>query len=316
MSHSLVTKTQDCTPEKQIRSIICSTYTSHILESPNSWFLQLFDLLLDHKLKGLVVDEPWQFSSTVSLLILLHFFFKPLVNCNRQTILCFRVPLLDSCGPIKENDYGGHVHLSPERSSWLSHFQNCLLRSVKMLSLSPHLSSSPTVRLMTSWVKAVTLCDKHFLTVMSQNRARWMLLQREGTHIHEKDESLCLVRRRSIAVFLQLCTRLLQFFLNLLFQSRQGFLGKTAKHTVASVQTRVRQIYDWVEVIPEEFTSMWCTSSSVSFSASLGTVAWPSLKRVLQQKQKLWGRSSFHESPLILGNCQRGPTWWYDHIFC
>lgn len=150
VSQSLVVKTQDCTPEKQIRSIICSTYTSHILEPLNSWFLQLFDLLLDHKLKGLVVDEPWQFSSTVSLLILLHFFFKPLVNCNRQTILCFRVPLLDSCGPTKENDYGGHVHLSPEQSSWLSHFQNCLLRVVKTLSLSPHLSSSPAVRLMTS----------------------------------------------------------------------------------------------------------------------------------------------------------------------
>lgn len=71
-----------------------------------------------------------------------------------------------------------------------------------------------------------------------------MLMQREGTHIHEKDESLRLVRRRSIAVFLQLCTRLPQFLLNLLFQSRQGFLGKTAKHTAASVQTRVRQIYD------------------------------------------------------------------------
>lgn len=56
------------------------SYTCYVFESLDSWLFQLFDLLLDHKLKGLVVDEAWQFSSTIPLFILLHLFLNPLIN--------------------------------------------------------------------------------------------------------------------------------------------------------------------------------------------------------------------------------------------
>lgn len=118
--------------------------TSNILESLDCWLLQLLDLLLDHRLKGLVVDEARKFSPTISLLVLLHFLFKPVVDCKQ---MCFRALQLDGIGP---NSKGRYLHFSPEHSRMLSHFQNSFLRVVKMLSLSPHLSSSPAARLMAS----------------------------------------------------------------------------------------------------------------------------------------------------------------------
>lgn len=118
--------------------------TSNILESLDCWFLQLLDLLLDHRLKGLVVDEARKFSPAISLFILLHFLFKPVVDCKQ---MCFRAMQPDGVGP---NSKGRYVHFSPEPSRMLSHFQNSLLRVVKMLRLSPHLSSSPAARLMLS----------------------------------------------------------------------------------------------------------------------------------------------------------------------
>lgn len=56
------------------------SHTSDVLEPLNSRFLQLFDLLLHHEFKGLVVDEARQLSSTVLQFILLHLFHKPFID--------------------------------------------------------------------------------------------------------------------------------------------------------------------------------------------------------------------------------------------
>lgn len=58
-----------------------STHARHFFEFEDSRPFQLFDLLLDHALKGLVVYESWQFSSTVPPLILSHLSFNIPVDC-------------------------------------------------------------------------------------------------------------------------------------------------------------------------------------------------------------------------------------------
>lgn len=59
---------------------------SHFFEFKDSRLFQLFDLFLDHALKGLVVDEPRQFSSTVLSFILSHLSLNIPVDCNRMNL--------------------------------------------------------------------------------------------------------------------------------------------------------------------------------------------------------------------------------------
>lgn len=57
-------------------------HTCHLLEFLDSRFFKLFDVLLDHALKGLVVDESWQFSTTVLSFILSYLSLNVPVDCN------------------------------------------------------------------------------------------------------------------------------------------------------------------------------------------------------------------------------------------
>lgn len=61
---------------------IIMRHACHFSELHDSRLFQLFDLLLDHVLKGLEVYEPWQFSSTVLSFILSHLFINVPVDCN------------------------------------------------------------------------------------------------------------------------------------------------------------------------------------------------------------------------------------------
>lgn len=54
--------------------------TSNVLQFHDSWIFQLPDLLLDHHLKGLVVDEAWQFPPAVPVLVVAHLSFNFPVN--------------------------------------------------------------------------------------------------------------------------------------------------------------------------------------------------------------------------------------------
>lgn len=59
-------------------------HACHFLEFQDSRPFQPFDLLLDHVLEGLVVDEARQFSSTVLSFILSHLPLNIPVDCNRD----------------------------------------------------------------------------------------------------------------------------------------------------------------------------------------------------------------------------------------
>lgn len=61
---------------------IMSTRARHFFEFEDSRPFQLFDLLLDHALEGLVVYESRQFSSTVPPFILSHLSLNIPVDCN------------------------------------------------------------------------------------------------------------------------------------------------------------------------------------------------------------------------------------------
>lgn len=57
-------------------------HTCHFFDFQDSRLFKTFDVLLDHVLKGLVVDEPWQFSSTVLSFVLSYFSLNIPVDCN------------------------------------------------------------------------------------------------------------------------------------------------------------------------------------------------------------------------------------------
>ncbi len=73
-----------CIQENTFIQAYIYSFTSYVFKSLDSRFFQLFDLLLDHKLKGLVVDEAGKFPSAVPLFILLHLPLNPLINCNTK----------------------------------------------------------------------------------------------------------------------------------------------------------------------------------------------------------------------------------------
>lgn len=88
--------------------------TCHICQFNESRLFKKFDLIFNHSLKHLVVDEPWQFSSSVLPIILGHLLFKLKVDCMTYKIVSFKKVSFNL--PEILHDLCGYLHDVPELS--------------------------------------------------------------------------------------------------------------------------------------------------------------------------------------------------------